>query len=324
MYPERYRVAVTMTPADPSSLGLSGALGQLGAFNSVFSNQASLELTLRVARGSDVRQMLIKRLNLVKTMGFHTEKQADVWLTKNLSVNIRSLRGGIIQMEAYQKDPIFGLKLINALADATRERLALINRQQTEYKRDVLLALVRDSGEKLEVAQNNYDRFRLSTRYSEPKFAISAIGERIPAIQAIIKSKEVQLNAARKFATEDNISVGQILAELEALRGQLREAMRLNPNSADSVGRVVKESTTVRKLERELNVARSLYDGYTRYLDGTAVEDLTSTANLRILEPPFIDSARQYNSLPLGLALLIIAIGLATEFYLFRQPVGEK
>jgi tyrosine-protein kinase Etk/Wzc len=313
-----------MTPADPSSLGLSGALGQLGAFNSVFSNQASLELTLRVARGSDVRQMLIKRLNLVKKMGFYTEKQADVWLTKNLSVNIRSLRGGIIQMEAYQKDPAFGLKLIDTLADATRERLALINRQQTEYKRDVLLTLVRDSGDKLEIAQNNYDRFRLSTRYSEPKFAISAIGERIPAIQAIIKAKEVQLNAARKFATEDNISVAQILAELEALRSQLREAMRLNPNSADSVGRVVKESTTVRKLERELNVARSLYDGYTRYLDGTAVEDLTSTANLRILEPPFIDSARQYNSLPFGLALLIIAIGLATEFYLFRQPVGEK
>ena len=73
-----------------------------------------------------------------------------------------------------------------------------------------------------------------------------------------------------------------------------------------------------------VRIAQGLYDGYMRYLEGTSVEDLTSTATIRVLEPPFIDTKRQidyrFASIALALALLLAAI----EFYRLRPPVTDR
>jgi capsule polysaccharide export protein KpsE/RkpR len=318
LFPERYRAAVTMTPTDPSSLGLGGALGQLGALNSVFGNQAAL----KVARSMDVRRMVIDRLKLNKRSNFANIIETDRWVKDKVS--IRSLRGGIIQIEMLDQDSAFAQQMVSTFSDATRERLAEINRRQTAYKRDVLEKLVAESSDRLANAQAAYDSFRLTTRNAEPNFALASTNARIESIRAAIKGKEVTLNAARQFATDQNLSVQQILAELDALRGQLRDAQMPNPDVSGSVGRVVQQSTRVKELERQLAIARGLFDGYKRFLEGTAVEDLTSTASVRVLEPPFVDSARQYNLIPLFIGIIVFLIWLAVEFYQLRRPVGSR
>lgn len=321
-FPERYRAAVTLTPSDPSSLGLSGALGQLGALNSVFGSQAQVEISLKIGRSVYTRQVVVRRLNLVKRLNLRDEDEASRWLEK--AVEIRSLRGGIVQVESLNRDAAFGRELVGALTDAMRERLGEIGRRQTAYKRNVLLKLVAEADDRLTRAQRAYDTFRLGTRYSNPGLAITAIGERIPVLQATIKSKEVELNAARQFATDDNMSVKQILAEITSLRRQLTEFQATNPTGSASLGRVVEQSNQAEKLERELALSKSLYYSYLRYLEGTSVEDLTSGANLRILETPFIDTDRQINILPLSLGILLLILALAIEFYNMRPPVGAR
>ncbi len=321
LFPERYRAAVTLTPTDPGSLGLGGTLGQLGALNSVFGNQAAVEVSMRVARSVYVRQAVIKQLDLVKRLGLEDDVHASRWLEKN--VDVRTLRGGIVQMEMETRDPAFGRQVVTAYQQATQERLGEIGRRQTEYKRGILERLVREAGDRRDEAEATYNDFRLRTRYSDPRFAISAIGERIPVLQATIKAKEVELNAARQFATDENISVRQIIAQLDALKKQLAQLQALNPTESNSIGRVVRQSTQVRKLERELNTAQGLYDSYKRYLEGTAVEDLTSSATVRVLEPAFVDTARQYNFVPVAVGMLVLLVGFAIEFYGWRPPVGE-
>jgi tyrosine-protein kinase Etk/Wzc len=322
LYPERYRAAVTMTPTDPANLGLSGALGQLGAINSVFGNQAAIEVALKVARGIDVRRIAAARSNLNQIKEFKNSIAMDRWLIRKVS--IRSLRGGIIQMEIYDSDPEFAKRLVTAFSDATRDRLAEISRQQTAYKRNVLIKLVDESGANFAELQDKYDSFRLKTQNSEPTVGLSSATDRIESIRTTIKAKEVRLNAARAFATDDNIAVKQILVELQALKQQLAGALAQSPEISGSVGGIVQQSTKVRELERKLAIARRLYEGYTRFLEGTAVEDLTSTASVRILEPPFIDTARQINFIALAIGILILLIGLAIEFYQMRPPVGTS
>lgn len=322
LFPERYRSAVTVAPSDPSTLGLSGALSQLGAASSVFGNQAAVEITLRVANGMVVRDQVIDKLGLVKRLGISTRLDAHRWLQTH--VNIRSMRGGIVQMEIKQRDPQFAEQVMQAYAAAVRQRLAIINKQQTDYKRMVLLELVERAGRDYDAAQVEYDQFRLSTRYSDPRRAIESIGERIPVLQASIKAKEVELTAARKFATDDNMVVQQILAQIDALKQQLAQQQALNPSEQNSVGRVVEQSTIARQLERKLQLAQTLYEAYRRYLQGTSVEDLTATANLRVIEPPFVDTSRQFNVTFVALTLLLFLIAAATEFYTLRPPLEAR
>ena len=320
-FPERHRAAMTMTPTDPNSLGLSGALGQLGALNTVFGNQAAVEVSLKVARGVDTRRAVIQKLGLIKRLGFENEVEASRWLEK--AVDIRSLRGGIVQIECINADPVLAQDLVTTFSEVLRVRLSDIGRRQTAYKRQILVELVDEANKKLAHAETTYNNFRLTTRYSDPGFAISAIGERIPVLQAAIKVKEVELNAAREFATDDNMSVRQIIAQVDSLKKQLAQLQARDPKQSNSIGLVVQQSTRAEKLERDLELAKRLYYNYRNFLEGTLVEDLTSAANIRILETPFIDTKRQLNLMPLSFGILIIILALAIEFYQMRPPVGE-
>ena len=320
-FPERYRAASTLTPTDPSSLGLSGALGQLGALNSVFGSQAAVEVSLKVGRSVFTRSMVSKQLKLADRLGLKNEIKVSRWLEDN--VEIRSLRGGIVQIECANRDAQLATELVRTFTVALREQLAQIALRQTEYKRDILLKLVSDANTRLAKAQHDYNTFRLQTRYSNPAYAIDAIGERIPVLEAAIKAKEVELNAARQFYTDDNMAVRQIIAQRDALERQLKQFQSVNPTGNNSIGLVVKQSTEAERLERELLLAKSLYYSYRRYLEGTSVEDLTSAANIRVLEQPFIDTDRQYRLMPLALAMLIAMLALAIEFYGLRPPITE-
>jgi tyrosine-protein kinase Etk/Wzc len=321
LFPQKYRAAVSLTPTDPGSLGLSGTLGQLGAVNSVFGNQTAVEVSLKVARSRYARAIVEKRLNLADRLA-KSPLATDRWLDDN--VDVRALRGGIIQFEIELSDAKFAREIVAAYADAVREQLATIARNQTAYKRKILVELVEQASDRLAAAQSAFDVFRLQTRYSAPQAAISAIGERIPEYEKMLKSKEVQLSAARQFATDDNLAVRQILAEITALRQQLAQARSTSPIEPSSVGRVVQESTKADKLRRDLDLAQGLYDSYKRYLQGTSVEDLTSTATVRVLEPAYVDTARQYNLLPMALGILVLLFGIAIELYGLRPPVGDR
>lgn len=322
VFPERYRAATSLTPADPESLGLSGTLGQLGAFNNVFGNQAAVEVAMRIAKGVTVRDSVIDSLNLTKRL--HTDDRIAIHRKLESEVDIRSLRGGIISIEMSGDDPQLARDIVGAYAAGTQNRLAEISRNQTAYKRDVLLKLVADASDRLAKAQASYDSFRLDARYADPRASIMAIGERTPMLEGAIKTKEVELGSARQLFTDNNMIVKQLLAELVGLRNQLAEAKATNPQGQESVGRLVTQSSQLFKLERELGISKALYDSYMRYLQGTAVEDMTSTANMRVLEKPYVDTERQYRLSALAAGLALLLIWLSIEFYRLRPPVGAR
>ena len=321
-FPERHRAAVTLTPTDPQTLGLSGTLGQLGAINNVFGNQAAVEVALRVARSELARDYVIDKVKLKDRLHESDRTKLHRWLDDK--VEIRSLRGGIVLIDMQSSDPVLARDIVAAFAEATQSRLGAISRRQTEYKRDILLKLVGDASNQLAVAQSRYDSFRLRNRAPTPEAAVETVTLRIPQLETAIKAKQVALAAARQLYTDDNNVVRQLSAELNALQQQLAEVRATNPSEGSNVGRAVSASSELFKLERDLTLARALYDSYLRFLQGTAVEDLTSTANVRILEPPFVESERQIYLPALAAAIALFLLWLAIEFYRLRPPPGSR
>jgi tyrosine-protein kinase Etk/Wzc len=321
LFPEQYRAAISLTPSDPEALGLSSTLSQFGAVGNVFGSQAAVEVSLKVARGEYVRSIVAKQLDLARKLG-KSRTQTQRWLKDE--VDIRVLRGGIIQFEIYEHDPEFARSIVAAYGGAVREQLAIISRRQTVQKRQILEELLAKASDRLSIAQAAYDGFRLKTRYSSPQAAIFAAGDRIPELEAIIRAKEVDFNAISQFATGENIRIRQAKAEIASLQAQLEAARSTSPAEKSSVGDVVLQSTEVQRLKRDLAVAQGLYDNYKRFYSGTSVEELTSSANIRILEPAYVDSSRQFNVLPLALGLIVLLLGLAIEFYLLRPPLEMR
>lgn len=320
-FPERHRAAVTLTPTDPQSLGLSGTLGQLGAINNVFGNQAAVEIALRVSKSVQVREMVIDKLGLEKRLG-KTRLQLHRYLVDR--VTERSLRGGIILVEMTDRDQVLARDIVAAYSAAMQSRLAEISQTQTKYKRNVLEQLVGEASTNLARAQATYDAFRLKNRAPNPLTDVDVVSMRIPQIEGTIKAKQVALATARRLYTDDNTVIQQMLAEIDALRVQLRQVRATSPENSTTVGSAVATSSALFKLERDLAVQRSLYDSYLKFLQGTAVENLTSTANIRILEPPFVDTDRQIWWPMAALSGILLLIWGLIEFYRARPPVGIR
>ncbi len=319
-FPQQYRAAVSLTPADPPNLSPSSGFGQLAVGN-VFGNQTAVEVAVRVANSEFVRSIVAKKLNLEKVLG-KTPTQTHRWLERK--VDISSLRGGIIEFEVVLSDPKLALRVVDAYAQAVREHQAEIAREQTFKKRDILIELVSNASDKLAKAQAAYDSFRLETRYSSPQAAFFAAGDRIPELEAILRAKQVELSAIEQFATDENMRTRQARAEIASLRAQLEQIRSLSSSDKSSVGDIVRQSTQAEKLKREVDVVRLVYENYKRYLQGTSAEDLTSSVNVRILEPAYLDSAIQYRVTPLAIALVLLLLGIAIEFYLMRPPLEQR
>ncbi len=320
-FPERHLATSSFTPTDRDALGLSGTLGQLGAINSVFGNQAAVEVALRVGNSTAVRDDVIENTRLKGRLKSEGRVSLQRYLAKH--VDVRSLRGGIIVIEMQDRNADLATEIVGAYQKAVQEELGQISRRQTAYKRDVLLQLVNNASDQLAKAQAAYDEFRLKNRYAEPRAAMTAISDRIPQLEVTIRAKEVELARARQIFTDDNLTVRQIVAEISALQGQLAAAKSLTPAQNQGVGELVQNSSRLYRLERELEVAKSLYDSYVRYLRGTAVENLTADANLRILEPPHVDTQRQIWLPALALAIAMLLLWIAIEAYRLRPPPGE-
>ncbi|MDR3430277.1 hypothetical protein [Silvimonas sp.] len=320
VYPQPYRAAMTLTPADPPTLSPVAMGGGFNALTGMLGNQAQVEVLVRVAQSTAVAQAVSAKLDLPHRLGW-SERKVEVWLGHK--VEVHSLRGGMVMFDAKLYDPVLARDIISAYGDCVRERTAVIGRSQTAYKRDALLNLLHRSGDQLSAAQSAYDSFRLQTRYSSPQTAISAIGDRIPELEAMIRGKEVELNATRQFGTDDNMRVRQVIAEIDALKVQLAQVRSVTPGEQGSVGRVVHESTELDRLRRNLDLARTVYDNYVRYLQSTTAEDIAAISNARILEPPYIDPERQYNFWAVLAGGLIVLLEVAMEFYLVRPPIGS-
>lgn len=321
-YPERYRAAVTLTPTDPTTLGFNPTQVQLGALNSVFGNQTAIEMALKVAGSVWVRDRVADQLKLEQKLGFGSRTQTHRWLKRN--VDIRALRGGIIQVQLRLRDGVLAKDIVSAYEEATRQQLAQINRTQTAYKRDVLTRLLTDASDRLARAQGAFDTFRLGIRNPDPTVEATVASSRVTNLQQNIKNKEIELAAARQFYSDNHLAVRQLMAELGTLRAQLAQAEATTPAQSQGIGRAVRSSTEYRRLQRELTIAQSFYDTYIRLLEGTMVDDMTSTANIRVLEPAFVDTSRQLNYPALAVALALLLLLLAIEFYRLSPPVGDR
>lgn len=327
VYPEIYAAEAQLEPQTPGG-GLSTILAQesngsildLGALTGA---KTSVESDLTIARSHAVLDGVISRLNLVGKPGFRSLSQAESKLGHK--INIIAIRGSILQITAHDRDPNFAKQLVDATATSVQDRLAEISLRQTAQKRAVDLNRLADANIRLAKAQAALNQFRIANKLPAPEAQLSAGVGLLASLQGELQAKQVELGSLQQFATDQNLSVRRVQAQIIGLENQISEAKRTEQGSGPAnLSTLAVINVRYADLYRDEIVAQTLYRVYTRYLDELTIDEMSAHENMNLIEPAYIDPNRQFNIPAVGLLILVLLVAATLEIYLLRPPVGAR
>ncbi len=322
LFPRHYRAVVKLAPPESSAQGLSAVLGGLGGTYSSLLTSQPAEIDLAVARSYDVMRDVARQLGAIKG-DTAPDDAAQAVRRLDRDLDVRALRGGMLQIEMRDTDPRQAMMAVDAFATSLRRRLSALSREQITFKRSILNQRLAEASEGIQRAQQELTDFRRTNRLPAPQEQLSQSVLTLNTLEGTVQAKRAALATERRFSGPENYAVKRLEAEIAVAQRQLDiERTRQQSAETGSTASLVEINTRYADLLRNLTFAQSLYQSYIRYLEGSAVEELTAQYNLEKLESTHLDPYRQYNLIPLGLFILMLGFAIAAEVYIVAPPAG--
>lgn len=324
VFPRLYVATVKLSPQQGNAAGLSQVLNQFGGtYTAMLGSALALEIDVAIGRSFDVKRDVVSRLGLADVRDRAATGRAVLRLEK--MTDVQALRGNVLEVTAENRDRERALATATAYSQVMQRRLANLSREQTAYKNQVLTDRMREVGARLARAEAAVSNFRRRNQLFDPETQLAAAIAQISALRSQLVAKEVDLQTVLRFNSEESFPVKAARAAVASLRKQLAEAeARARSNDNASAASIAPRALEFDRLNRDLNFARTLFESYTRYVEGAVIEDLSADFNMQVIEGPFIEPGWQFNKLPLALLALVVLLALASEFFLLKPPVGIR
>ncbi|MCA1652901.1 MAG: hypothetical protein ABR588_12105 [Sphingomicrobium sp.] len=323
VFPRIYAANVKLAPQESNTAGLSAILSQLGggSYAALLGRAQPIEVDLAIARSYEVRRDVLHRLGVKDAEGSAELRRQVLRLEDD--IDMQALRGNLIQIVVHDRNADRALFIARAYAAAMQERLTELSRQSTANKRKILNERFVEARDRLARAQADVNQFQRANQLVMPETQLTVALEQSAALQGRLKAKQVELQTVLQFNTPESFAAQRVRAELAALQQQVRAAeQNARVSSGLTATGIAPIALQFENLTRELKFAQGLYDSYTRYLEGAAIEDLTAQYNLQQIEPPYIEPNLQFNIIPLMLLAGVFLLALASEFIVMRPAPG--
>lgn len=214
--------AVLLPPQQQTS-GVAAMLGQLsglsGATGSIPGLKNPNDLYIAMLDSRTVSDKLIAKFDL-KTR-FKVETLDDARKSLHTVVTTTSDKAGTISILVEDKDPVFAANLANAyvseLSNLTKT-MAITEAAQRRLFFEKQLKSVKDDLANAEVALRETQE---KTGMLELEGQVKGIISNVAQLEGTIAAKEVQLNAMRSFATDNNPDLQRLRNEIQGYRNQL-------------------------------------------------------------------------------------------------------
>jgi len=292
--PGRYTALATVLPPQQSSslgAGLASQLGSLGAVASLAGRDLNLknpnDMYVAMFRSRTVEDAMIQRF------GLREGKEKSISIArKRFESNFAaegSGKDGLIHIAVQDGDPKRAAEMANAwieqfrtltqtlaIGEASQRRLFF--EQQLEQAKDNLA----DAEESLKETQQATGMIQLDSQ-------ARALIESAVTLRAQIAAKEVQLQAMRTYATNENSNVVEMQQELEGLRSQLARLGGSEDSSSAGLilpkGNVPKAGVEyVRKL-RDVKYYETIFDILARQFEIAKLDEAKQGSMVQVVDP---------------------------------------
>lgn len=222
-----------MMPPQQQSSGMAAMLGQLGGLAGIAGGIAGVknpsDLYIGILESRTVADSLIKRFNLQDRYEAKTMDETRAALSHVIEI-ASGKKDGLITITASDKDPKFAADLANAYIDELTKLTKTIAISEASQRRLFFEKQLKETKDLLANAEVALRTTQEKTGMIQPDGQVQAIISNIARLKGTIAAKEVQLNAMRTFAAEQNPELLRTQEELRGLQAQLQKLEKSRPS----------------------------------------------------------------------------------------------
>ena len=231
LIPPTYTAKTQFLPPQQQQSSASALLQSLGAMGGLASAATGLknpaDQYIGFLKSTSIQDGLVERFKLQDRY----EKKFKVDTRKELQENTKIVAGkdGIISIEFDDHDPQFAADVANGYVQELRKLMGRLALSEAQLRRAFFEGKLKEAKEAL--AQADHELRATGINASTLKSSPTAAVEVVARVRAGIVAQEVKIAAMRGYMTESAPEVKQAMVELGALRAQLANAEKVEPQA---------------------------------------------------------------------------------------------
>ncbi len=282
-------------------LGGSGALGALGALASGslgLKNPADMYVSLLTSR--TVEDSLIHRFDLMKEYDAKKMSGARKKLERCSKV-LAGSKDGLIRITVDDKDPKRAAELANGYVDEFRKLTASLAITEAARRRLFFQQQLQEAKDNLTVAEDAMAKTQESTGVLEIDSQARALIESAAILTGQVMAKQVEIQAMRSFATDDNPSLVLAKQELCALQSQLDASPESQHDDGSGhqsfQGRVTEAGMEYLRRYRDLKYNETVFELLAKEFEVAKLDEAREGSIVQVVDSAVVPDKRSF---PLG------------------------
>lgn len=281
--------AVILPPQQQSS-GVSAMLGQLGGLAGAAGGIAGLknpnDLYVAMLQSRTIADKLISQFDLKERFGVETFDEARKRLD-GIATAV-SDKAGTISVQVENEEPKFAAELANAFVSELShltKGLAITDAAQRRLFFEKQLIAAKDE---LANAEVELQKMQEKTGMLQLDGQVKGIISNVAQLEGTIAAKEVQLNAMRSFATNNNPDLMRLQGEIQGYQAQL-EKLKTGKLSKDGdlmvpTGKIPEVGVEYIRSLRNVKYQEAIFELLSKQYELAKIDEAKESSNIQVLD----------------------------------------
>ena len=295
--PSYTAIAIIMPPQQQSSASsLMGQLGSLvsigggggGSFGSSLGMKSQADMYVGILESRTIADALIAKFDLRKE--YDRKTAADTRTVLKNQSKFEVAKDGLIHISVTDKDPQRASEMANAYVEKLYGKNADLVVAEASQRKIFFDEQLDSEKRALAAAEDDMRATELKTGIIQLIGQAAVTIRSIAELRAQIQSREVQLQAMRTFATDENPTVSRVQEEIATMRGQLaklendEERQEQPGNISLPAGKVPEDTLEYARKLREVKYHETLFDLLSKQFEAARIDQAKSAPIIQVID----------------------------------------
>lgn len=302
---------VVMPPQQQqTSIGALAGLTGLPGLGNAIGVKTQDDMYVGLLQSETVANDLIARFKLIERYHVKLSSEARMILSSKAQI-VSDKRSGFITVTVSDRSPAVAAELANAYVDQLRKMLDVVAVTDAQQRRVFFQHEIDKTLTRLSEAQLAFDQAQKKSGVISLDEQVSSSIRASAELRARIQALEVQLQSMRTYATDENPDVQRVLAEVQAMQGQLNTLEQGSGATAASMG----DSAAMANIRayREVKYQEALLDQFRKQIELAQMDEAREGPLVQQIDkalPPDRRSSPKRALIALGAGAVGALIGL--------------